>query len=172
MTEEYDSADVDWRETALTLQAEVTQAKAAYEGASMDRDHALAVIKMVKDAAFNGLENNDGDTDMSALWILETLGGSVSAHEELKVYELGEDGGSWFVENAETFEEAERAVRSWLDETLGEQADNATDRDDAEELLEQATATMGRWWVATGHTEGELIDYEEPSKWLSGVRLE
>lgn len=67
MNAEYDSADVDWRETALTLQAELMWAKAAYEGASMDRDHALAVIKRVKDAAFDGLEDNDGDLTVEAV---------------------------------------------------------------------------------------------------------
>lgn len=84
------------------------------------------------------------------------------------VWELGEDGGKWFVEGATDVAEAGDAVRAWLTETLG----HATaERREKEEQLNASTGELGRWWFATGHREGEMVNDTEPPKWLEGVRL-
>jgi len=87
---------------------------------------------------------------------------------ELTVWELGEDGDCWFVQGASGPRDAKAAVSKWLDETLG----NGDDRASAQEYLDAASSQRGRWWFATGHREGQMVNNEEPPTWLEGVRLQ
>jgi len=83
---------------------------------------------------------------------------------------LGEDGGSWFVEDKDDSTD-EKAIRRAVLNLLQEQyAHNLADDSYIVEVEELATAelTYKTGWWATGHAEGEWVQDEDPPEKVSG----
>lgn len=96
---------------------------------------------------------------------------------EIEVIELGEDSDAWFVTGvtgkgqANRCENAKAAVDAWLVECLA--GDDSDALANARENLAGAKARPFIGWFATGHREGELVDYRkvEPPRGLVGVLI-
>lgn len=91
----------------------------------------------------------------------------IMTNPEITVWELGDNGDAWFAENASDEAAARKAIQEWLATVL-----DGDDLTEAESTLAEVTATVGRWWFSTGHAEGQMVNEEEPPKWLEGIRFE
>jgi len=82
---------------------------------------------------------------------------------------LGEDGGSWFVEDKDGSTD-EKAIRRAVLNLLQEQYGNLAADDYITEVEELATAelTYKTGWWATGHREGTWVQDEDPPEKVSG----
>jgi hypothetical protein len=83
----------------------------------------------------------------------------------LDVFDIGEDGGAWFVANAQYDDEARLAIETHIDACGFEPEAH----EEETQALAKATFEPRRLWFATGHGEGAVVTDEEPPTWQTGV---
>lgn len=87
--------------------------------------------------------------------------------ENITVFELGEDGDTWFVEGTSDAHSADEAVRGWVERTTGETIEAFID---ADELVEFNFRFRKDWyWLPGGDPENPMDEaalvYPNDERW-------